>query len=84
MNARPTLNRTEEAQQALDRIADRGAHVFARMLYALVVQRAFGEQKIETDMNIDSYFLIRVFEEYFSDRDAVRKALSIGDEGTVR
>jgi hypothetical protein len=38
-------------------------------------------EKIETNMNIDSYFLILVFEEYFSDRDAVRKALSVGDGG---
>jgi hypothetical protein len=80
MTSQPTLTRTQEAQEALDRIEDRGTHVFARMLYALVVQRAFGERKIETEMNIDSYFLIRVFEEYFSDRDAVYKALSMGNE----
>ena len=62
----PTLLRTQEAQEALDRIEDPGTRVFANMLYALVVQRAFGERRIETEMNIDSYFLIRVFEEYFS------------------
>jgi hypothetical protein len=75
----PSLSRTEEAQAALDRIEDRGAYVFANMLFALIVQRAFGESRIETGMDIDAYFLVKVFEEYFSDRDAIYKALSAGD-----
>jgi hypothetical protein len=75
----PSLSHTQEAQAALDRIEDQGTRTFANMMLALVVQRAFGERRIETDMNIDAYFLIQVFEEYFSDRDAVYKALAIGD-----
>ncbi len=73
-----SLCRTQEAQAALDQIADQGTRTFANMLLALIVQRAFGERKIETEMNIDAYFLAKVFEEYFSDRDAVQKALAIG------
>jgi hypothetical protein len=75
----PSLCRTEEAQVALDRIADPGARVFANMLFALVVQRAFGDSRIETGMEIDAHFLVQVFAEYFSDRDAVYKALALGD-----
>ena len=81
----PSLSRTQEAQEALDRIEDLGTRTFANMMLALVIQRAFGERKVETDMDIDAYFLIKVFEEYFSDRDAVYKALSIGDgDGPAR
>lgn len=75
----PSLSRTQEAQAALDRIEDPGTKTFADMLLALVIQRAFGERRIETGMDIDAYFLARVFEEYFSDRDAVYKALAMGD-----
>ena len=75
----PSLSRTQEAQAALDRIEDLGTKTFADMLLALVIQRAFGEGKIETGMEVDAYFLAKVFEEYFSDRDAVYKALAMGD-----
>jgi hypothetical protein len=79
MPPEPSLTRTREAQEALNQIKDSGTHVFASMMHALIVRRAFGDERIATDMNIDSYFLIKVFEEYFSDRDAIYKALTIGD-----
>ena len=81
MPPEPSLSRTREAQDAMARIEDRGTYVLASMMYALVVKRAFGEGRIPTGMEIDSYFLVRVFEEFFADRDAIHKALAIGDDG---
>lgn len=77
----PSLTRTQEAQAALDRIEDKGTRMFAEMVLALVMQRAFGERRVETGMEVDAYFLVKVFEEYFSDRDAVYKALAMGEGG---